>query len=79
MQRKPNDTKGLNKDHAQLLGLPGPTDEDYKGLYDDLMTLRHSWGLLDPEDPAQWNQDGAPQITEDPYPQMSSNKHITRF
>jgi hypothetical protein len=27
----------------------------------------------------QWNQDGVPQITEDPYPQMSSIKHITWF
>merc|ERR1712183_380711 len=66
MQRKSNDTKGPNKDHARSRGLPGPTDEDYKRLYDDLMTLRRSLELLDPEDPAQWNQDRTPQITEDP-------------
>ena len=68
MQRKPKDTtKGANKDRAQL---PRPTEEDYKGLYDDLMTLRQSWVLLRP---TLWNQDTVPHITKDPYPEQESD------
>lgn len=77
MQRKSDDAKGPNKDQVRSRGLPGPTDEDYKGLCDDLMALRRSRGLLlDPEDPARWDQGGAHQITEDPYAQVSSTRHI---
>lgn len=65
MQHKSDDARGTNKDHIRPGSLPDPTDGDYRGLYDDLMTLRQSWELLDPEDPTQWDQGGAPHIAED--------------
>ncbi|AVK76722.1 hypothetical protein pmac_cds_34 [Pandoravirus macleodensis] len=67
MQHKPDDTRGPDKGHIQSSSLPGPTDDDYKGLYDDLMTLRQSWELLDPEDPTLWDQGGAPHIADDSH------------
>lgn len=65
MQRDPSDTQGLDKERSDSRDAPGPTDADYKAIYDDLMTLRQSWEL---EDPAQWNSAGAPHIAEDPWP-----------
>nr|UMO79087.1 hypothetical protein [Pandoravirus belohorizontensis] len=65
MQRDPSDTQGPDKEHSDSRDAPRPTGADYKALYDDLMTLRQSWEL---EDPAQWNSDGAPHTTKDPWP-----------
>lgn len=70
MQYKPDDARGTSKDHIRPGSLAGPTDDDYKGLYDDLMTLRQSWELLDPEDPAQWDRDGVPRIAEDSHTRL---------
>ncbi|AVK76178.1 hypothetical protein pkur_cds_535 [Pandoravirus kuranda] len=63
-----NKTQGHDENHVHARDSPGPTDEDYKGLYDDLTALRRSWALMDPQDPAQWDRDSALHITKDPYP-----------
>lgn len=71
MQHDPAGTQGPNRERSRSHGMPRPTDEDYKGLYDDLMTLRQSWtSLLDPQDPAQWEQDGAAHVVADLWPEM---------